>query len=509
MQTRPPDVRTADTGRTSQPPAVGRLAEPRREGREIPLRGILVALDVVAALLGWAAATLVAGSDYLPVASAAGRLAVAVTAAAVTLMWVASQRLYLARVCAVHAVEVQRIGRASVLSVLVLFTLKELFNVGIGGRVLLTGAAFSGLMLVIFRFAYRNWVVGRRRRGILMRSIVVIGTNHDADDLVQALDEHPEMGFGMVGIVGPDRETPSGPWLGDLGDAMEVVRTKRATGALLVSSAIPSDTLNSLSRQLLDAGVHVHICSGLRGFAADRLRMVPMAYEPILYLEPANLTGFQLKVKRGIDVLAGAVAALLAAPVLLAAAAWIKLDDGGPVLFRQERVGKDGETFHLLKLRTMVMDADARLADLSDSNQRQGPLFKVSHDPRITRPGRLLRATSIDELPQLWNVLTGTMSLVGPRPALPDETKLFDEELQTRTKVPPGITGLWQVEARDNPAFGPYRRLDLFYVENWSISLDISILLTTVVTVLARAARAAVPGGGQGTDEVPQIQVLD
>jgi lipopolysaccharide/colanic/teichoic acid biosynthesis glycosyltransferase len=165
----------------------------------------------------------------------------------------------------------------------------------------------------------------------------------------------------------------------------------------------------------------------------------------------------------------------------------VKTEDRGPVLFRQQRVGRDGVEFEMLKFRSMCVDAEAKLAALRATNERHGPLFKMDGaDPRVTRIGRFLRATSLDELPQLLNVLRGDMSLVGPRPALASEVAEFPAELRARHQVRPGITGLWQVEARDNPSFEAYRRLDLFYVENWSLALDLIILLGTVEQVLLR-----------------------
>jgi lipopolysaccharide/colanic/teichoic acid biosynthesis glycosyltransferase len=206
-----------------------------------------------------------------------------------------------------------------------------------------------------------------------------------------------------------------------------------------------------------------------------------------------SLSRWQLIVKRGLDVTVASVSLLFAAPVLAIAALAIKLQDRGPVLFRQRRVGRDGRTFEVLKLRTMVPDAEDRLSEVTGENlRRDGPLFKATDDPRRTRVGRVLEATSLDELPQLINVLLGTMSLVGPRPALPDEVAKFDDELLERHSVRPGITGLWQVEARDNPSFDAYRRLDLFYVENWSVTLDLAILFETFQAVLARLLRGPV-----------------
>ena len=189
---------------------------------------------------------------------------------------------------------------------------------------------------------------------------------------------------------------------------------------------------------------------------------------------------------RVLDLLGASIGLAVAGPLLAASAIAIKVEDGGPVFFRQTRVGKDGTTFRLLKFRTMRVDAEQLLASMLAENERKGPLFKIDKDPRVTTIGRFLRETSLDELPQLINVLRGEMSLVGPRPALPAEVATFGSDLRQRELVPPGITGLWQVEARDNPSFEAYRRLDLFYVENWSIILDLMILMGTVEQLAAK-----------------------
>ena len=176
----------------------------------------------------------------------------------------------------------------------------------------------------------------------------------------------------------------------------------------------------------------------------------------------------------------------LTSPLFAVIAVAIKATDRGPVLFKQRRVGRDEHEFEVLKFRTMVVDAEARLAELQAANARSGPLFKMAVDPRVTRVGRFLRATSLDELPQLINVVRGDMSLVGPRPALRREVEQFPDRLRQRHGVRPGITGLWQVEARDNPSFDAYERLDVFYVKNWSLALDIVIMLGTVEQLVMR-----------------------
>jgi lipopolysaccharide/colanic/teichoic acid biosynthesis glycosyltransferase len=193
--------------------------------------------------------------------------------------------------------------------------------------------------------------------------------------------------------------------------------------------------------------------------------------------------------KRGLDLVGASLVLAFSIPVLVAAAVAIKLEDRGPIFFRQQRIGHKGTTFEIIKLRTMVPDASTRVAELVTLNERTGPLFKLGHDPRVTRVGHFLRGTSIDELPQLINVVRGEMSLVGPRPALPEEVEQFDVELMERASVPPGITGLWQVSGRDNPSFQAYKRLDLFYVDNWSVMMDLTVLLSTAIVVIGRAIR--------------------
>ncbi len=211
----------------------------------------------------------------------------------------------------------------------------------------------------------------------------------------------------------------------------------------------------------------------------------------MFYVESPRRSRSQMVAKRAMDLVFSCVGLVLSSPVLAFAAIAIKLDDRGPVFYRQERVGRAGRHFEVLKLRTMVPNASAQLDRLVSRNQRTGPLFKLADDPRVTRVGRFLRASSIDELPQLLNVFRGDMSIVGPRPALPAEVEQFDPELRERVSVPPGITGLWQVEARDNPSFQAYRRLDLFYVDNWSLMLDLAIVISTMRVVTRRGIRAA------------------
>jgi exopolysaccharide biosynthesis polyprenyl glycosylphosphotransferase len=343
------------------------------------------------------------------------------------------------------------------------------------------------------RTAFAGWLRGARTCGRYCRQVALIGDNDEAFELYNHTQQHPECGLRIVGVVGRAGGSPSDrfdvPWLGTTDDLPNAVDAFDAV--MIATSSLSTVELNWIARVLLEADVQIHLSAGLSGIGYQRLQPVPVARQPMFYLEQQRRTGAQVLLKRWVDVGLATVVLALTAPILAVAALAVKLGDrGAPVVYRQERVGKDGERFVLYKLRTMVPDAAAQLYDLRSLSQRTGPLFKLAADPRITRVGRLLRQTSIDELPQLVNVLRGEMSLVGPRPALVDEVAKFDAAHRAREKMKPGITGLWQAEARNNPSFSAYRSLDLFYLENWSILLDFVIMAATVAVVVGGGLRA-------------------
>jgi lipopolysaccharide/colanic/teichoic acid biosynthesis glycosyltransferase len=200
---------------------------------------------------------------------------------------------------------------------------------------------------------------------------------------------------------------------------------------------------------------------------------------------PATFSlALRLAVKRGLDIVLSLLLIVVLSPVLVVSALVILVSNGGPVLFRQTRVGRNGHEFVMIKFRTMTTDAEQKLAEIKAGNQRTGPLFKVNNDPRVTTVGRVLRRSSIDELPQLFNVLAGSMSLVGPRPALPAEVAEFSDELRQREAVPQGLTGLWQLDGRTDPDFARYAELDLHYVKNWTLRLDLWIIIRTPFVIL-------------------------
>ena len=496
------DVTERETPDNSGPFQGGSTAVPEvgPKRRRNLLKLVLRSLDLFGLVAGWWLAYEILARMGVAKYWDRGPLTVlGVTGIATALVVMATKRLWLARVCSVRSAELEGLGQAALLSALFVLAVGQVVDYDAPDRYALLGALNSFVLLMTLRSAYGGFLRHARRNGRFARPLVVVGANEQSRDLTALIRRHPEAGYDIVGVCGPreaaDWSDLDVPWLGEYDDAFAALATADASGALVVASALDPIRLNLTLRELLGRGYHVHLSSGLSGIAHERLLPQPLAREPLFYVEHTTLTRSQQTMKRVMDVVLATTFLLTVLPVLLVAAVAIKLTDGGPALFRQRRIGHDGKRFTLYKLRTMVPDAEQRRVDLELDNLRNGPLFKMARDPRITRIGHLLRATSIDELPQLFNVIRGDMSLVGPRPALPDEVAQFDDEHQQRVTVMPGITGLWQVEGRDDPSFDSYRRLDLYYVENWSIGLDLAIMLATVGVVASRGLRSMTTPG--------------
>jgi exopolysaccharide biosynthesis polyprenyl glycosylphosphotransferase len=271
--------------------------------------------------------------------------------------------------------------------------------------------------------------------------------------------------------------------LGTLDEVVDAVRASAAdTVAMSYAPEFTADIVKRLAWELEGSGVDLVVAPRVTDVAGPRISIRPVAGLPLLYVDEPVFSGPTRVVKRGIDLLGSGIGLLLLSPILLGVALWIRATSEGPALFRQTRIGRDGEEFRVVKFRTMYQDAEARKAELMGDNETDGPLFKMSDDPRITKPGKILRRTSIDELPQLINVFKGEMSLVGPRP-LPVDDSDFKGHVRRRLLVRPGITGLWQVSGRSDITWDEAVRLDLYYVENWSLALDLTILMRTVLAV--------------------------
>ena len=466
------------------------------------LRTLLVCIDLASAMLAWTLAFALGPVTYLH--GSAGLIRPGLVVVGLVLcaaLFAASQKLYLARVCAIRSFEAARVVRVALMTGLAALAIPRLVGLDLGLRPVGFGVAVMILADTTGRGIYARWLRSSRMKGRFARSVILVGDNEEARDLLRLTREHPENGLRMVGVVGRPGTTGSSeidlPWLGTIDDLPGSAHA--AGGAIIAASALAPADLNRVVRCLLHADVHVHMSSVLAGMSIRRMRPLPIAGEPLFYIEKPRHSQTQRLVKRALDVVLSSVLLVLALPIVAVAALAIKLGDRrAPVIYRQQRVGRDGCSFTLYKLRTMRADAAAHLDELRDLNQRTGPLFKLAADPRVTGIGRLLRQTSLDEFPQLINVLKGDMSLVGPRPALPHEVAEFDAILLARHQIAPGLTGLWQVEARDNPSFYTYRRLDLFYLENWSVLLDLTIIGSTVMVVMGRLIKARIWRNRQG-----------
>lgn len=332
--------------------------------------------------------------------------------------------------------------------------------------------------------------VGRKRRaaGRGLRPTAILGTNDEALDLMRSLAD-PELGRDVVVFIATTDDAPEMIQDVPVLRGVDPATAAAAYGAQLVviaATSLDRGASPGLLRSFLDRGISVEITSALTDIAVDRISVQAVGRHPLISLDPGYRGGWRGMAKRAFDVVVAGVALIVLAPALAVIAVAVKLNSPGPVLFAQERVGRRGRPFQVLKFRSMVVDAEEMLAELRERNESDGPLFKMTDDPRVTSVGRFLRKTSLDEIPQLWNVVRGDMSLVGPRPALPSEAEQWSPELRNRLRVRPGITGMWQVSGRSSTSFEEYARLDLFYIDNWSFLTDMAILARTVPAVLRK-----------------------
>jgi exopolysaccharide biosynthesis polyprenyl glycosylphosphotransferase len=343
------------------------------------------------------------------------------------------------------------------------------------------------------RFAYRWLLRWMRRSGALVSRLLIVGAGREGRDLCRAVTRARHLGFEVVGFL--DDTRPVGPAAAGLPEVVgstielrQAVRYHRANAVLVAGGSVATETAERVYRDLQELPVDFHLSTGVLGVAASRVAVQRFDDVPVLGLRRVELTRWQRIVKRIFDLTTAGLLVMVLSPIMLACALAVRLSGPGPVLFRQRRFGQDGTVFYVHKFRSMVPDAEeCQPALRAVGNEADGPLFKLQGDPRVTSVGRILRAWSLDELPQLLDVLAGTMSLVGPRPFITHEIDLTDPWARTRLRVKPGMTGLWQVAGRHRLPFDDLIRYDLFYVENWSLSMDLFVLLRTIPAVLRRS----------------------
>ncbi|WP_375386192.1 sugar transferase [uncultured Microbacterium sp.] len=367
-----------------------------------------------------------------------------------------------------------------------------------GTRVQLMIALPAGLLgLLVARWSWRRWLGAQRRAGRYAARTIVAGTRDDVEYVIRTLQGSGAHGHLVVGVAtddGNDTGDTGADLIIDgrhhpvLGSAHTVASHARQLGAdsVIVASrpADDPDYIKQLSWQLEGTAAELILSSRLADVAGPRISLRPIDGLPLIHVRIPEFEGSKHVLKRATDVLFASIALIPTALVTGVVAVLIKLDDRGPVFFRQTRIGRNGEEFSILKFRTMRTTAESELAALQTANEGAGPLFKLKHDPRITRVGRILRKLSLDELPQFWNVLVGDMSVVGPRPPLPREVTAYNGTVYRRLYIKPGITGLWQVSGRSDLSWDESVRLDLRYVENWSIMTDLMIMWRTAQVMI-------------------------
>jgi exopolysaccharide biosynthesis polyprenyl glycosylphosphotransferase len=414
----------------------------------------------------------------------------AVTATVVAwLVALSAARLYVARVVELASEEIRRLALAglAVAAAIVLGTFmvgaEKVSRMGLASMVTIVTA-----LLVVERSIARLVFLRLRASGRAVRRIVILGTDSAAIALADSVVQKRSLGYQVVGFIGNDAyaRRQGRVVLGGIDRATEILEEHQCSGALISLNSLSIVDVNRLTRELTDAGLHVALSTGLRDIDITRIRPQGIDGQNLLYVEPTIRTGWRRAAKRTFDIAVAGVGLVATAPFVAVAAALIKLESDGPVFFRQERVGRDGEVFKMIKLRSMYQDAEQRKAELMSQNEHDGPLFKMRNDPRVTRVGRIMRKLSVDEFPQFWNVIRGEMSIVGPRPALPSEVRSWDHELHDRLRVLPGITGMWQVSGRSDAGFDAYKRFDLYYVDNWSLVHDMKIVFRTFFVLLSQ-----------------------
>jgi exopolysaccharide biosynthesis polyprenyl glycosylphosphotransferase len=348
----------------------------------------------------------------------------------------------------------------------------------------------GAVLQMLARYAVRRAVHHRRARGEWTSTILAVGTSESVRHLVEATRRNPLAGLVVVGACVEDAEPNSMlargvPVLGDVNRAADVAADIGADVVAVAGSGLGPQRIRQLGWQLEGTGRNMVMAPGLTEVAGPRVHVTPVEGLPLMWVDQPQFTGPARLAKRALDIALSSLLLVVAAPFLILIGLLVRLTSPGPALYKSKRAGMNGRLITVYKFRSMYVDAEARRAELVERNEVPGGvLFKMRADPRVTPFGRILRKLSMDELPQLLNVLGGSMSLVGPRPPLPDEVERYHSHVHRRLLVKPGMTGLWQVSGRSDLSWDEAVRLDLYYVENWSLGFDLAIILRTIWAVL-------------------------
>ena len=447
----------------------------------------LVSLDFLAAAVAGLVALLVRFGTGSPDVY----LLVTLAAPVVWVLSCASVRAYEQRFLGTGSEEYERVFNAGVRLLALTAVVSLAFRLEPARLYVLIALPTTVVLTLLLRYVARQRLHRLRAAGRCLHKVVVVGRERSCAELIRQLSRESSAGFSVVGACIDRTQGPEVEGVPVVGTSTSIVAALRSTGADTVAVGAWSDLTQSdlrrLSWQLEGSGVDLVVAPSLTDVAGPRIHIRPVSGLPLLHVEEPEFSGVRRLLKETVDRTLALLALLVFLPLLLGLAIVVRLSSPGPAFFRQERVGTEGEGFTMLKLRSMYTDAEQRLAELRSQNENgDGLLFKMKDDPRVTPVGKYLRRFSLDELPQLINVVKGDMSLVGPRPPLQSEVRQYQNDVRRRLLVKPGLTGLWQVSGRSDLSWDESVRLDLHYVENWSLALDAHILWRTAFVVLGR-----------------------
>lgn len=450
----------------------------------------LVGLDSLSILLGGLVGRIVRNSDQLGVTlHGVNYTQVLIGMVPAWLAMFTCSRTYESRHLGLGSEEYRRVVNAGVRFTALLAVAAFLFKWDVGRGLVMVGLPTATALALIFRWCARRALqYARVSQGVATHRVLVVGDGSPQDSLARRLSASPGLGYRVVGTCEPIIDLDRGRQAIVEQVVSAAQRAKADTVAVAHGPQMTPEVLRRIAWSLEGTGIDLLVAPALTDIAGPRINIRPVSGLPLLQVAVPEFSGMTRILKTTCDIVGSAAVLVLASPLMIAIALTIRLTSPGPALFRQTRIGKSGTPFTMFKFRSMYADAEQRLGELTTLNDHgDGVLFKLRNDPRITTVGTYLRKFSLDELPQLLNVVRGQMSLVGPRPPLPTEVERYEMDVHRRLLVKPGLTGLWQVSGRSDLNWEETVRLDLYYVENWSTALDVEILWKTVGAVFRGA----------------------